>query len=49
MAVTDINRLPEGLLQLSNLKKIDIKHCVNLNLEGFILNKLSSNGVEIIC
>lgn len=49
VAVTDINRLPEGLLQLSNLKKIDIKHCVNLNLEGFILNKLSSNGVEIIC
>ena len=49
VAVTDINRLPEGLLQLSNLKKIDIKHCVNLNLEGFIFNKLSSNGVEIIC
>ena len=45
----NIGRLPEGLLQLSNLKKIDIKHCVNLNLEGFIFNKLSSNGVEIIC
>ena len=37
------------ILDLNNLKKLDIKHCVNLSSNDFVLKKLISRGVEVIC
>lgn len=49
LAVTNIKYLPKEILDLNNLKKLDIKHCVNLRSNDFVLKKLISRGVEVIC
>jgi Leucine-rich repeat (LRR) protein len=49
IAVTNIKYLPKEILDLNNLKKLDIKHCVNLSSNDFVLKKLISRGVEVIC
>ena len=49
IAVTNIKYLPKEILDLNNLKKLDIKHCVNLRSNDFVLKKLISRGVEVIC
>ena len=49
IAVTNIKYLPKEILDLNNLKKLDIKHFVNLSSNDFVLKKLISRGVEVIC